>query len=223
MQNTSAAPDSSGPQSIRKEQLLREFGDKMVQLGWQNPNSPELKAHIDMMRQQASEHQIEGLTKAFERQIAATQVCGCNRRSNDQHSPGCDEQPILTISPGEVTAEGYATPVATLKTALWTGLQDDANAYFECFTPEIRAEFQRANVNKPSEPGCATGQGAICSCQSNDTISGVRVWAEQTISAEEIRLDYQVMFSGLAGPRCRQPFRKVGDDWKISGPPEEIP
>jgi hypothetical protein len=84
MQNTSGTPDPSGPKSGRKEQLLREFGDKLVQLGWHKPNSQELEGHIDILRQHALEDQIEALTRAIERRIAGEAGCGCNRRSNDR-------------------------------------------------------------------------------------------------------------------------------------------
>jgi hypothetical protein len=223
MENSTGAADSVGPESSRKENLLREFGDNLVQLGWHKPNTTELETQIDILRQHAAEDQIEGLTKAIERQIAGDNGCGCNRRSNEPQLQGSDEQPILTISTEEVIAEGYATPVATLKTAMWTGLHDDANGYSECFTPEVRADaLQRARANPGSEPGCAAGQGANCCSRSSGSISGVRIWAEQMISAEEARLDYEIMFAGSAALRYRQPLRKVGHDWKISGPPVQI-
>ncbi len=80
MENTSLNPGSPGPEPGRRAQLLREFGDKFVQLGWARPNSPELEAEIDILRQHATEDQIEGLTKAIQRQIAGEAGCGCKQR-----------------------------------------------------------------------------------------------------------------------------------------------
>ena len=74
MQENSEAPVPRDPRSTRKEQLLRELGEKLVLLGWQRPNTPELEAQIDGFRQQASEQQIAAMTKAIERRSRRTQV-----------------------------------------------------------------------------------------------------------------------------------------------------
>ena len=218
MKKRSGRFDSSGSEPSRKEQRLREFASKLVQLGWQKADSPELEAQIDGLRQHASEELIESLINAFQRRIEGDASCGRSPHSSGQPLEGAMSG--QTFSTEELLAEGYATPVATLKTAVWTGLRGDANAYFECFTPELREEFRRASANNLSQQSCAIEQG-YCS-PSSDTISGLRIYAEHAISATESRLDYEIMFSGSKGHRSMQPFTKIGDDWKISGPPEQI-
>jgi hypothetical protein len=129
---------------------------------------------------------------------------------------------ILALNIDEVRHAGYATAVATLQTAMWSGLQESPDAYFDCFTPEIKEEFRNALVKKTEQAKCGSTSPA-CSCDSGcEQIRGIRVYSEHIISDNEVELEYELDLGGGKGRRCRQPFRRVAGAWKISGPPQGI-
>jgi len=125
---------------------------------------------------------------------------------------------ILEIRVGSLEHSGYATPLVTLQTALWTGLQDCPDAYFDCFTPEIKEQFQDARARAAEKARC----GPTSPDSSCEHLQRVRVYAEHVVSDNEIQLEYELDMGSGAGTRCRQPFRRVGETWKISGPPQEV-
>ena len=129
---------------------------------------------------------------------------------------------ILTLRTDELRHAGYATPIATLQTAMWTGLRDSADAYFDCFTPEIKKDFQNARASEAEQARCGTTAPG-CSCGSGcEQIRGLRVYAQHFASDTEVELEYELDVAGDASRTWRQPLRKIGEAWKISGPPQEV-
>jgi hypothetical protein len=128
--------------------------------------------------------------------------------------------PIIAID--ELSHAGYATAVATLQTAIWAGQQQSPDAYFDCFAPEIKVEFQNARAKEAERAKCDNkSQG--CSCGSErEQLRGIRVFAQHIVSDHEVELEYELEVAGGANTRCRQPFRMIGNAWKISGPPQEV-
>ncbi len=206
----------------RKELLLHGYGDKLVQLGWQKPNSPELEAHIDLMRQHASEDQIEGLTKAIEQRIeggagCGATGCGCKRApEGDRQEPGI----MFSISAAGLHNAGYATPIATLQTAVWTGLGQSADAYFDCFTAEIKDGFRTARAARAANAVYGTAARRCLSCEA--PVRGLRVYAQHFASDTEAEVEYELDVGSDESRRLRQPLRKIDEAWKISGPPRDV-
>ena len=129
---------------------------------------------------------------------------------------------ILAITTDELSHAGYATAVATLQSAVWAGLQDAPDAYFDCFTPELKEEFQRA-LAREAEPARCGAASPGCSCSSGRAqIRGLRIYAEHVLSDTEVDLEYELDIVGGESRRCRQPLRRLGEGWKISGPPQEV-
>jgi hypothetical protein len=127
--------------------------------------------------------------------------------------------PPITIV--ELSYEGFATAVATLRTALWAGQRDSVDDYFDCFTPEIKEQFQNACA-KEAERAKSNITPPRCSCGSpSEQLKGARVYAQHVVSENEVELDYELYLASGASRRCRQPFRRIGEAWKISGPPEQ--
>ena len=118
---------------------------------------------------------------------------------------------------------GDATAVATLQTALWAGQRDLVDEYFDCFTPEIKEEFQNARAKEVERAKSGTTSPRCSGDSTCEQLSGVLVCAQNVVSDSEVELEYEFLFAGRGvGRKCRQPFRKVGEDWKISGPPQEV-
>ena len=125
--------------------------------------------------------------------------------------------PPITIA--KLSYGGYATAVAALQTALWAGQRGSADDYFDCFTPEIKEQFQNARAER-AKSGTASPQ---CSCGSaGGQRWGARVYAQHAVSDNEVELEYELYAASGENHRCRQPFRRVGAAWKISGPPQEV-
>jgi hypothetical protein len=57
-----------------KKLLIRQLGDKLVQMGWFVADSPGLRGTLDFLSQ-APEEQIQGLIKACERRMAEPVCC----------------------------------------------------------------------------------------------------------------------------------------------------
>lgn len=129
---------------------------------------------------------------------------------------------LFEITIDEVGHAGYAVPLATLRTAIWTGLQGSADAYFDCFTPELKEAFQKARASAAERARCGTTSPG-CSCGSGrEQLRCTRVYVQHVVSDNENELEYELETSDGANRRCKQPFRRVGEAWKISGPPQEI-
>ncbi|MBI4328054.1 MAG: hypothetical protein HY674_22715 [Chloroflexi bacterium] len=204
----------------RKEMLLRELAEKLVQRGLVDADSPGQRTVIDNFRQ-LPEDQIRTFIKALERRIAGQAGCGCGRHWDDAQPILDGAQPILTITTDKLKCEGYATPLATLQTAAWTGLKDDADAYLDCFAPEMQEEFQKARARQTEKAKSSIASQA-CRCrESSGRLHGIRVWAQHAVSGDEVKLEYELLIIGEERRICMQPFRRVGDVWKISGPPQE--
>lgn len=133
-----------------------------------------------------------------------------------------DRAMILEIRVGSLEHKGYATPLATLQTALWTGLQECPDTYFDCFTPEIKEQFQDARAKAAEQARCGSASPE-CSCNPGcEQLQRVRVYAQHVISDNEVQLEYALDIGSGAGTRCKQRFRRLGEAWKISGPPQEV-
>lgn len=130
--------------------------------------------------------------------------------------------PITIIAVDKSSDVGYATAVATLQTAIWAGQQHSPDAYFDCFAPEIKVEFQNARAKEAERAKCDNkSQG--CSCSSErEQLRFFRVFAQHIVSDHEVELEYELEEAGGLSRRCKQPFRKIGETWKISGPPQEV-
>jgi hypothetical protein len=105
---------------------------------------------------------------------------------------------------------------------VWTGLQEAPDAYFDCFAPEIKEVFQAARAGEAAKAGCGISTPQ-CSCGSErEKIHTLRVFDQKPISDNENQLEYKLDVAGGESPRLKQPFRRIGDAWKISGPPQEV-
>jgi hypothetical protein len=128
--------------------------------------------------------------------------------------------PPITIA--KLSYGGYATAVATLRTALWAGQRDSADDYFDCFTAEIKEQFRNARAKEAERTKSGTTPPR-CSCGSpGEQRWGARVYAQRMVSDNEVELEYELYAASGENHRCRQPFRRIGEAWKISGPPQEL-
>src|SRR5262245_33035287 len=98
--------------------------------------------------------------------------------------------PSITIA--ELSYEGFATAVATLRTALWAGQRDSVDEYFDCFTPEIKEQFQNACA-KEAERATSSTRSPRGSCGSpSEQLKGARVYGQYAVSDKEVELDYEL-------------------------------
>jgi hypothetical protein len=129
---------------------------------------------------------------------------------------------IIAITTDELRYAGYDTPVATLQTVMWTGLQESLDAFFDCFTPEVQEEFQSVRTREAEQAKCDTTSTGCLFASGREQLRGLRVYAQHVLSDTEVELEYELDVVGVASHRCRQPFRKLGEAWRVSGPPREV-
>jgi hypothetical protein len=110
---------------------------------------------------------------------------------------------IFAITTDELRHAGYATPLATLQTVMWTGLQDSLDAFFDCFTPEVQEEFRSARAREEEQAKCDKISTGCLFAGGRDQLRGLRVYAQHAFSDNAVELEYELDVADGAGRRCR--------------------
>jgi RNA polymerase sigma factor (sigma-70 family) len=109
---------------------------------------------------------------------------------------------------------GYGSPEATLETGLWGGRIGDQRYFLNGFVDDIRQPM----LSQITESGEALVTGV--EHESIRAASAIEVISKQLIGENEVEVEY-VIYGWNGDKPFRQPFKKVGSEWKISGEPRE--
>ncbi len=106
------------------------------------------------------------------------------------------------------TFSGYATPEATLVSAIWAMREGNPRAYLDSLSPEEQARQGKQWEGKSEADVAAKHQQDVAS------ITGFQILSSQTISPNEVQMSVFV-----AGPDKTEMVSLVrnGNDWKFAG------
>ena len=103
---------------------------------------------------------------------------------------------------------GYASPEASLMSAIWAMKEGNPKSYLESLSPEEQARLTKAWENKSETEVAAKHQEDVL------PIAGVRILERQSVGADEVVMN--VYLDGL-GRMEKVSMKRFGNDWKFNG------
>jgi len=188
-----------------------------------------LKLREEAARLGEQTNQISALVEANQKLAASLKVIQGSQRDASKKKGPEDALP-QDIHPRDSWAfRGFATPEATLESAIWADVNGDAARSLEAYSPEEQPEMQKAMETmqrRMKDPHFAADEAEYAT--RSMSITEFRILDRRSVSDDEMVVTIylagrRVNGSGLDEDTVRSVLKKIDGQWKLSGgaPPGE--